>query len=379
MDEVVGNVVHMRHFASAPYFCSNELALDRALRDATLVAEGSRAFDPYVAGRRVQHGASGSKGRLVWMAPLSTTLVASRYSKAIYDGVKHLPVFAFATRRSTIGAVLSEFQTRFQRVYSLDFSGFDARVPARLIADAFDILSTWLDIDDEDERILARVIHDFIHSRIVLPDQSMWQVHRGVPSGNPFTSLVGSVVNLLVLNYMWIKTTGVALSADRVMVLGDDSVFATNGYVSLHELASAASDMGMVVSTEKSTVATRSSGVDFLGHSWSHGRPHRPLWDLAIRMAFPERHLKRTKADSWLRFFCYSADADEWIELLYMIRHKYGSYMDMVQVLLRDSEAEVVNLESAPGYLRYLEAVEPERLDAAVRAGPALAVYGLLV
>jgi hypothetical protein len=374
---VVEQVVHRSHFAGAPYFSSNADALESAVLRAQLVQSGRKAMDPYVAGRRVQHGPSGPKGRLVWMAPLATTLVASRYSKAVYEGLRLQGVFAYGTRKLEIGGFISELQSRFKHVFSLDFSGFDAFLPAFVIDDAFRILKTWLILDETESRILDRVIHDFIHSRIILPDGSMWQVHRGVPSGNPFTSLVDSVANLLIINYCLIRTTGVALKADRVMILGDDSVFGSDHYVPLPDIARAAAELGMVLSVEKSKIATLSQRVEFLGHEWSHGRPYRPLWDLVQRMVFPERHLRRTKSDSLIRFYSYSADAEDWITLLYQVRTNWGSYLDIVRALLQEADVgEDITFESGPGRLRYLESVEPGLLPPDIRRGPALAVYG---
>jgi hypothetical protein len=374
--KVVDEVIHRSHFAGAPYFSNNADVLEQAVPRAELVQSGRKAFDPYVAGRRVQHGATGPKGRLVWMAPLATTLVASRYSKAVYEGLRFHRVFAYSTRKLEIGGFISELQSRFQYVYSLDFSGFDARLPAFLIDDVFGILRTWLDLDETEKQIFDRVVHDFIHSRIVLPDGSMWQVHRGVPSGNPFTSLVDSIANLLILNYCLIRSTGVALRADRFMILGDDSVFGTEHYVPLPDLARSASELGMVLSVEKSKIATLSDRVEFLGHQWSHGRPYRPLWDLVQRMVFPERHLYRTRSDSLIRFYSYSADAEDWITLLYQVRVHWGSYLDMVRAILQEADVGEITFESGPGFLRFLENVEPDLLPQDVRRGPALAVYG---
>jgi len=374
--KVVDEVVHRSHFAGAPYFSSNADALDQAVSRAELVQSGRKAMDPYIAGRRIQHGVSGPKGRLVWMAPLATTLVASRYSKAVYEGLRFSGVFAYSTRKLEIGGFVSELQSRFPYVYSLDFSGFDAYLPAFVIDDVFHIIKTWLILDEENSRILERVIHDFIHSRIVLPDGSMWQVHRGVPSGNPFTSLVDSIANLLILNYCLIRTTGVAIKADRIMILGDDSVFGTDHYVPLPDLARSAAELGMVLSVEKSKIATLADAVEFLGHQWSHGRPYRPLWDLVQRMVFPERHLKRSRSDSLIRFYSYSADAEDWITLLYQVRTNWGSYLDMVRAILQEADVGEISFESGPGRLRYLEMVEPELLPQDVRRGPALAVYG---
>jgi hypothetical protein len=376
-DVVCEEVVHANHFSGLPDLTRNRDALPCALRGVLRIANGDRAFQPYSAGRRVQHGVDGPKGRLIWMAPLTTTIVASSFSKPIYEGLKAIPTFSYGWRKQEIGGKLSELQARFDYVYSLDFSGFDARIPAFMLNDAFQILKTWLELSVEQEAVFNRVVHDFIHSRIVLPDGSMWQVHRGVPSGNPFTSLVDSVVNLLTLNYMWIRATGIGVKPGHAMILGDDSVFGTNQRVDLDTLASYAAELGMLVNVDKSKVATRDSAVEYLGHSWRNSRPHRPFHDIIIRMAFPERHQRRSTSDSLVRFISYAADSEEFVDVFYAVRKTYGSYLDMVRALLLEIEVDEITFDQGPGYLRYLETIEPNMLKD-LRRGLKLAAIGIL-
>jgi len=116
--------------------------------------------------------------------------------------------FVWGTKGFERGAIVSELETRFQYVYSLDFSKFDSTVPARMIDDAFRVARTHLDLDSKEMDVWRRYVNDFIHSRIIAPDGNVYQKHKGVPSGSAFTSVIDSIVNLILVSYMWHRLTG---------------------------------------------------------------------------------------------------------------------------------------------------------------------------
>lgn len=260
-----------------------------------------------------------------------------------------------------------DFQARYKRVYSLDFSGFDTTIPAFIIDDAFRILATHLDMTDEQEEVYSRIVHDFIHARIVLPDASVWQKHRGIPSGNPFTSMIGSICNLLILNYVWIRLTGRALGARQVMVLGDDSIVATNSNPSLDEIADVAAELGMVVSPSKSSVATSGQRVHFLGHYWVNGRPHRDLRELVVRLVFEERHVKPSRGRRLARIYGFMAESYEAYDLGVELLNTYFRNLVPLEIMFlwlasAAGESELTLGQVGLGRYGYLESNEPELL-----------------
>jgi len=368
--EVLESVVHPESYAGAPYFCRNdEVPRDRILNDCSLIAAGERVFHPFLAGRRVQHGETAPKGRLVWMASLATTVLSSRFSKPCYEGLVGRKSFAFGATYREVGAGIVAMQSRRRFVYGLDFSAFDASLSARLIDDAFGILKTHLSMSDDDGQLLDRIISDFIHSRIVLPDGSMWQVHRGVPSGSSFTSLVDSVCNLIILQYIWIRLTGHELAEDDLRVLGDDSVVASDWYLSLEEIRGAALELGIALSMDKSERVGLGQWVPFLGHYWKCGRPRRDVLDITKRLAFPERwnRFLEDKRYSLLRRYSMTADSVEGYELFFRLKPKTAAdveidvlneiyRLDMPSLMPLLSEREIAR--AAPGRHEFRGRVE---------------------
>jgi hypothetical protein len=388
VDEVVENHIRRGKYAGAPFFGYNRDHLDAGTQRARRLVAGQSDFDPYLAGRRVQPGSSGPKTRLVWMAPLATTIVGTRFSKPIYKALVRTRPFAWGLRNWDKAAIAAEFKSKNRYVYNLDFSGFDSGIPARMIDDAFGILKTHLELSAEDEDLWKRYVNDFIHSRLITPEGDVYQVHKGVPSGNPFTSLIDSVVNLIVIQYCFIRITGKRVPDNRVMVLGDDAIIASDVRLSLSQLAKAAAELGFTLSVEKSAVVNSyresvdpyTDEVYFLGHYWVNGIPRRPVKEIAQRQAFPERHKKRTRQESLLRLLSYIADSREsWA--LFRLVWKAPDIQHAVTEAVRDIGHEVeLATYDMPGRLRMLFEVDDGEADEHPMSagGLALAMLGLV-
>jgi len=302
------------------------------------------------------------------MASLNTSIVGTAFSKRVSQNLERRRPFAIGLRSVEKGALISELTSRFRYVYSLDWSGFDASAPAFMVDDVFRMLRTHLDLDEEARDMWERFVSDFIHSRLLTPDGSIFQKHRGIPSGSAFTSLVGSVLNLLLMNYVLIRLTGAALKPDRVLIQGDDCVFASNAEYDLGKLAGYAAELGFTLSVEKSAVTdTHLEGrgpfdqVHFLGHYWSHGWPHRPKKEILQRQLYPERHKRRTDAESALRFFSYLTDAWESWDIFTRAYPAEESFASMTRCLDEIDGHEIdVGVVDLPGQLRYYAAVLAE-------------------
>jgi len=376
VDEVVESHVLRSSYAGAPFFRRNELVLDAGTRLARKIIHDGRGFDPYVFGRRVQPGNAGPKTRLVWMAPLPTTIVGTRYSKRVLEALSRRRPFVWGLRGHEQGSIISEIESRFRYVYSLDFSKFDSTVPARMIDDAFRVARTHLDLDDDELGVWRRYVNDFIHSRIIAPDGRVYQKHKGVPSGSAFTSIIDSIVNLILVSYMWEKVTGHSLPHDRVLVMGDDVIVGSNTRLTLAQLASAASDLGFVLSVEKSTITDKSveskkfddNRTHFLGHWWVHSQPHRPEKELIHRMVFPERHRKRAPGEHLIRLIGYASTSVEGRRILV----KVFPHQDVIQSFFLVANAlkragwnddDAVADVDLPGQLRQKRRVEGTEIE----------------
>jgi len=325
VEHIIDNVLHDTSTSGAPWFKQNkEVDRDELIKECYRTAIEGKALPPFVASSRTQHGEKAPKGRLIWAAGLVTTVLASRYSKAVYEKWQKKFFLSFGDGDQTTGAKLVSMHSRKRWVYGLDFSAFDASLSAHMIDSAFGIIKEALDLSEVEAALFDRVVSDFIHSRLILPDGSMWRVHRGVPSGSAFTSLVDSICNLIILQYIWIRKAGHPLSWNEVCVLGDDSVTATDWYSSMDEIQEVAQELGIILSTQKSARVGLGGAVPYLGHWWKCGQSHRDEREIAIRQAFPERwnQFLRDPRYSLLRRISYMADCVEGYQFFYKTKWK---------------------------------------------------------
>jgi len=316
---VVEHHIHLSSYAGLPHLTGNDRALDAGARLAELIASGRRGFDPYMVGRRVQPGLFGPKTRLVWMAPLATTILGTAFSKPIQEALARNRPYIWGYKHHEEGSILAEFSGRFRYAYCLDWSQFDSSIPASLINDMFRVVRSMLDLTDAEDDLFSRYVNDFIHSRIVLPDGNIYQVHRGVPSGSAFTSLIDSMVNVYLVNYVWFRLTGHVLSHNQILVMGDDVVVGTSEFVQLADIARVATELGFKLNVVKSVVVNTHEaghGIHFIGHSWTYGRARRPQRELLQRAALPERHAPQSRARSLTRLWGYALSSVDGLIIL---------------------------------------------------------------
>jgi len=325
------------------------------------------------------------------MAPLSTTIVGTAFSKRVMDGISRRRPFAIGLRNHEKGAIIEEMKTRHRFIYSLDYSGFDSSIPAEMIDDAFGVARTYLDLDKHEKSVWDRYVNDFIHSRLVSTlDGQITQKHRGIPSGSAFTSIIGSIVNLILAQYMWIRATGHGLATDQMFILGDDILIASNTQVKPALLARYAAELGFTVSTEKSSVRdgklespdAYTNQVHFLGHYWVHGLPRRPVKELVQRMVYPERHARRSRGVSLLRLLSYTADAREGFEIFRLAYPGPRVLSEVFRLLndIGDESDELLTSIDLPGNLRYRRDVEGTILtDSGTARGLSLFFLGQLL
>lgn len=98
---------------------------------------------------------------------------------------------------------------------------------------------------------------NFINTKIMLPDGRMVRKDHGIPSGSYFTSLVGSLSNAVICNYL-MNIMGMEIKKQHY--LGDDSLiflhekhFSSFNYDEARELA--AVHLGMILHPDKFSVA----------------------------------------------------------------------------------------------------------------------------
>jgi hypothetical protein len=185
----------------------------------------------------------------------------------------------------------------FHHVKAFDWSGFDSRVRENMLVAAFGVLRTCFRGDDQwlDNLFLRFLSHTLV-KQVVVPGGYYYTLTKGIPSGSPFTSLIGSIVNWLVLVDLEIQAGGTkSVRANRRLVYGDDFLqgFAGDAPPKSEYIALAYERWGFVAkphAAHEGVLCTASvdTSLPFLQTSFPHGLPARPVGD-AVRLGLMAR------------------------------------------------------------------------------------------
>jgi len=238
------------------------------------------------------------KVRAVWCYPMTMVMGEVSMGYQLLQAYKKggTPI-AYGYELGRGGFARLSQDVAFGKSYCLDFKKFDKTIANRFTDIAFNILAENIDfgayhgygVPDAQEisRMWAHIVEYFKNTTVLTPDGELWLKSGGIPSGSYFTSLVGSIVNALVLNYTWIKLCG--KPPHYLRVFGDDSVICHRGTLDMCDLVSCCSEMGLTVNAEKSTITNGAAGIKFLGFEIRGLRPYKPLSEWMQSLCFPER------------------------------------------------------------------------------------------
>jgi hypothetical protein len=188
---------------------------------------------------------------------------------------------------------------------STDISKFDQNVQSWLIHDAFELIKARFPESCYDE--LNWIEYDFIHKKVIGYDGLLFEKDRGIPSGNYFTQIVGSICNLIMMmTYISSLCDGrfkdkeafvfkellPQNSGDRMystaFAMGDDNITFTRTRIDIKSYSTyTKKNFGVSVQAEKS-----SSGCveppSFLKRIWMYEGEDRPLLEFLLQLIHPE-------------------------------------------------------------------------------------------
>lgn len=275
--------------AGAPYFKKKAEVLDSGYK---FKFKGDCA-DPCVAYYRTQSrqksdGSFSAKVRLVWGFPFDQTVLEGKYARSAIQAVMaHKTPYALGLLKTQMSARLSAFKWA-PLVGSFDWSKFDSSVPTQLISLAFQIIKGWFKKDQLNETEWNAIVKYFIRTPILMPDGRVYSgKNSGIPSGSYFTGLVGSLCNLLLIEYL-LREQNVMLR--EILVMGDDSIVALPHEVNVKRMGESASRaFGMELHPDKQRYTRYDHDLEFLSHIWKSGRAERPVQVSRVKAVYSER------------------------------------------------------------------------------------------
>jgi len=276
--------------AGAPHFTSKKEAIVGWKYDKDKVGK-----DPCVAYYRTQarqneKGEWRQKVRLVWGYPLDTTISEGKYARPVIEKlVQSKTPYAMGLPTRDIGARLNYISWK---PYSgtFDWSGFDNTVSEKLIRTAFAVVKSFFKEGSVDEGEWRKIVNYFIFTPILMPDGRVYYGKRsGIPSGSYFTGIIGTIVNLILIEYLTLEQ-GLDIYSDNILVMGDDSIVGLHEKLDLKRMARVAlSSFGMNLHQEKQRFNRNARVLEFLSHQWKGGRCFRPITTSVVKLVYSER------------------------------------------------------------------------------------------
>jgi len=240
----------------APFFSANEKYREGSLRLAQeVVSNGYSSYrkdDPCLLYWRGQPRGIGEspKQRTVWGYPHWITILELTIQMALLKELKVLPEFsAWVSGDRVADTVTSMFgRAKGIALLSVDFSGFDASVPQRVVEVAFDVLR--YSFHPSAHKLIDLIEERFLNIGLWTPEGILLDRKGAVPSGSGETNLIDSICHMLIAEYV-----GYFLRNEvSYTVQGDDGVWQFRRPWQLDEVSSIVGDFGMVISSDKGGV-----------------------------------------------------------------------------------------------------------------------------
>ncbi|UTQ50855.1 MAG: RNA-dependent RNA polymerase [Plant associated deltapartitivirus 6] len=230
----------------------------------------------------------------------------------------------------SVPGILSQVSEHCKYLVAIDWSNFDATVATFEIHAAFDILKSMLTFPNvETEQCFEICRQLFIHKKIAAPDGSIYWSHKGIPSGSYFTSIVGSIVNRLRVEYIFRKAYNVG--PKMCYTQGDDSLIGVDFRVDPEKLSDIAAPLNWKLNPAKTEVSMYPEYVTFLGRTMYGGINQRDLKRCLRLLIFPEFPVPSGEISAY-RAVSIAKDAGGTSDVLNQIatrlRRKYGVARD---------------------------------------------------
>ena len=197
---------------------------------------------------------SGSFTTRLIMTPEDTikrilNIVANRLTRAIS---KMPDTEIWLAKKNSDGNLPTFLKSKLRPTYEskyvcADFSKFDMNVREELIVVSFGVLRSMLPKGKSIDHFFLFACSSIVIKFICLPEGYCYRLTKGLASGNPFTSLIGRIVNFLVTRHALRVSTP---KPHKIICAfsGDDSIINLNGNeVDLFEIEKGYHDIGLSV------------------------------------------------------------------------------------------------------------------------------------
>jgi hypothetical protein len=272
----------------------------------------------------VKDGVPKKKVRLVWGYPLSMILVEACYARPVIDLLlQAVTPVSLGYRKSELGAKVAS-SAWWPVAGTFDWSKWDANCPTQLSMEGFRIIrKLFMCVNEDHWNLITRY---FCTCPILMQDGRTYSRRRkGIPSGSFFTSLIGSICNMIAIHFLAYM---LGLDVIGIDVLGDDSRVGLTGDIDVGQMTLIAKRcFGMKLNLEKLSYGGPEVSPRYLGHDWYRGRIRRPVIETVQRIKYPERYNRNWYADRYDKLISlYGDNVDAWPLIVSILKRKGLAY-----------------------------------------------------
>lgn len=172
------------------------------------------------------------KTRVFATCPLHFLILYRMYFGDFNNYVQNLaashPISVGINPHSNQWSFIYERMTKFENgsVVAMDYKGFDASIRKDVLLAALKFINWWYNDGAENARIREELFEHIVHSHHIY-EAFIYICNGGNPSGNPGTSIINSICNLIILVTVLIEILGLCEDQFEIVVYGDDNLVHT--------------------------------------------------------------------------------------------------------------------------------------------------------
>lgn len=231
------------------------------------------------------------KVRVICMVHLLNILLGQMFCKPYCKALQRSGRYA-GIPDDEIAKFIDGCRTRFRYFESIDWTGFDQKIPSWGLYDSMELIKlSFRSLSSKEEKLFDLWRNSVIHKDYIL-GEGVLHVDHGLDSGESNTNFTGSDWNwIMCATYMF--HLGLEYGKDFVMMCcGDDNIIFSNVKLDMEDFAGyMLHNFGMNVKTDDKTNGgeCRKQDPKFLSRYWTFNGPWRHPNQLLSRMLFPER------------------------------------------------------------------------------------------
>ncbi|UTQ50847.1 MAG: RNA-dependent RNA polymerase [Plant associated deltapartitivirus 1] len=229
------------------------------------------------------------KVRGVWGRAFHYILLEGTSASPLLEAFAKSNTFFHIGKDPTVSVpnLLSYTKSQARWLTAIDWRAFDATVSRFEINHAFNIIKKCIsfpNFETEQAFELSRLL--FTHKKLAAPDGKIYWIHKGIPSGSYFTSIIGSIVNRLRIEYLWLLQYN--RSPKTCFTQGDDSLIGDDELFSPMDMSYLVNHLNWWINPTKSMTSKIIEEITFLGRSSLGGLNQRDLKRCLRLLMLPE-------------------------------------------------------------------------------------------